>query len=106
MIGMAFCNTSPKMVHPRGKQILVGTNPFSAAAKGEGGDKFVLDMATTAVAQGKIVIRQRLGQDIPSGWGVDRDGKPTTDISEILYHGGLCPLGGAEDTSGHKGFGL
>jgi len=106
LIGMAFCNTSPKMVHPRGKQILVGTNPFSVAAQGDGQDQFVLDMATTAVAQGKVVIAQRLGKEIPSGWGVDRHGNQTTDIPEILYHGGLCPLGGAEETGGYKGFAL
>jgi len=106
MIGMAYCNSSPNMVHPRGKQRLLGTNPISVAAKGENSDKFVLDMATTAVAQGKVELKKRLDMEAPAGWGVDRDGKLTTDTSEILYKGGLCPLGGAEETSGYKGFGL
>jgi len=106
MIGMAFCNSSPNMVHPRGKQRLLGTNPISVAAKGEKSDAFVLDMATTAVAQGKVELKQRLGQQVPVGWGVDGDGKPSRNTDEILYKGGLCPLGGAEETSGYKGFGL
>ncbi|XP_035829865.1 uncharacterized oxidoreductase YjmC [Aplysia californica] len=106
LIGMAFCNTSPNMVHPRGKERVLGTNPISVAAKGEQGDEFVLDMATTAVAQGKVEIKDRLGQQIPVGWGMDANGKLSTDTKEILYSGGLCPLGGAEETSGYKGFGL
>ena len=106
LIGMAYCNSSPNMVHPRGKQRLLGTNPISVAAAGDNSDKFVLDMATTAVAQGKVELKKRLDLDAPQGWGVDREGKLATDTKEILYHGGLCPLGGAEETSGYKGFGL
>lgn len=106
LIGMAFCNSSPNMIHPRGKQRLLGTNPISVAAKGDNSDTFVLDMATTAVAQGKVELKKRLGNEAPQGWGVDRDGKPCTSTDEILYKGGLCPLGGAEETSGYKGFGL
>lgn len=106
LIGMAFCNTSPFMVPTRGKTQTLGTNPISVAAKGNNGEEFVLDMATTAVAQGKIEINKRLGKSTPLGLGVDRNGKATTDTEEILYHGGLNPVGGFEETSGYKGFGL
>ncbi|RUS68584.1 hypothetical protein EGW08_023655 [Elysia chlorotica] len=54
LIGMAFCNTSPFMIPTRGKTKTLGTNPISVAAKGNNGEEFVLDMATTAVAQGKV----------------------------------------------------
>ncbi|KAH9499210.1 hypothetical protein Btru_004456 [Bulinus truncatus] len=106
LIGMAFCNTSPNMVPTRAKKMTLGTNPISVAAKGNNNEEFVLDMATTTVAQGKVEIKRCLGQSIPHGWGLDRNGKPTTDTEEVLYNGGLNPLGGLEETSGYKGFGL
>ncbi|XP_059177330.1 uncharacterized oxidoreductase YjmC-like [Physella acuta] len=106
LIGMAFCNTSPMMIPTRAKKYTLGTNPISVAAKGNNGEEFVLDMATTSVALGKVEIKKRLGQNIPIGWALDRNGKPCTDAEEALYHGGLCPLGGLEETSGYKGYGL
>ncbi|KAK3770939.1 hypothetical protein RRG08_032873 [Elysia crispata] len=106
LIGMAFCNTSPFMIPTRGKTQTLGTNPISVAAKGNNSEEFVLDMATTAVAQGKIEINRRLGKSTTLGLAVDRDGKPCTDTDEILDHGGLNPIGGFEKTSGYKGYGL
>lgn len=48
------------------------------------------------------------GQDIPLGWAMDREGRPTTKPEAALPSGGGCsmPLGGAEETSGYKGYGL
>ncbi|BFY98450.1 hypothetical protein BsWGS_01490 [Bradybaena similaris] len=106
LIGMAFCNTSPNMVPTRSNKKILGTNPISVAAKGNNNEEFVLDMATTSVAQGKIEIKHLLGKDLPVGWGVDRHGKACINTEEVLYHGGLCPLGGTEETSGYKGYGL
>uniref|UniRef100_A0A0B7AHT4 Malate dehydrogenase n=1 Tax=Arion vulgaris TaxID=1028688 RepID=A0A0B7AHT4_9EUPU len=106
LIGMAFCNTSPNMIPTRSKTRVLGTNPISVAAKGNNNEDFVLDMATTSVAQGKVEIKHRLGKDLPVGWAVDRHGKPSTNTEEVLYFGGLCPLGGTEETSGYKGYGL
>ncbi|KAL4222706.1 hypothetical protein ACF0H5_018747 [Mactra antiquata] len=103
MIGMAFTNTSPLMVPTRGKEPVMGTNPICVAAPANNGDSFVLDMATTAVALGKIELAARKEQPIPEGWAVGIDGKSTTDPSRMH---GMCPLGGAENTSGYKGFGL
>lgn len=37
-----------------GLQSALGTNPVSLAAPAKDGDSFVLDMATTAVAVGKV----------------------------------------------------
>lgn len=51
---MAFTNTSPLMVPTRGKEEVMGTNPICVAAPAKDGDSFVLDMATTAVALGKV----------------------------------------------------
>lgn len=103
MIGMAFTNTSPLLVPTRAKQQVLGTNPICVAAPAKDGDSFVLDMATTSVALGKVELADRKDQSIPVGWGVDKDGQPTTDPKVVT---GLSPLGGAENTSGYKGYGL
>ena len=51
---MSFTNTSPFLSPTRSKQAALGTNPITVAAKGLNNDQFVLDMATTAVAVGKV----------------------------------------------------
>ncbi|KAH9515408.1 hypothetical protein Btru_014379 [Bulinus truncatus] len=103
LIGMAFTNTSPLMVPTRGRKPILGTNPISCAAPANNGDSFVLDMATTAVALGKLEINERKGLEIPLGWGCDVNGKATKNPSEAT---GLMPLGGTEECSGYKGYGL
>ncbi|XP_051885429.1 uncharacterized oxidoreductase YjmC-like [Pristis pectinata] len=106
LIGMSCTNTSPLVVPTRAKQCTLGTNPISVAAPALDGDSFVLDMATSAVALGKIELQHRRGEKIPEGWGCDPNGKNTTDPASILCGGGLLPLGGSEATSGYKGYGL
>uniref|UniRef100_A0A8C6SIR4 Malate dehydrogenase n=1 Tax=Neogobius melanostomus TaxID=47308 RepID=A0A8C6SIR4_9GOBI len=106
MIGMSFTNTSPLVVPTRGKECTLGTNPISVAAPANDGDSFVLDMATSAVALGKVELHQRRGDEIPIGWGLDKDGKMTSDPSRVRDGGGLVPIGGSEATGGYKGYGL
>ncbi|WKX93735.1 hypothetical protein Q1695_011193 [Nippostrongylus brasiliensis] len=106
VMAMAFTSTSPLMFPTRAAKAALGTNPLSLGAMGTGGDYFLLDMATTAVAIGKVEIFKRKGRQIPPGWGVGGDGKPSTDCDEILAKGGLFPLGGPELNSGYKGYGL
>ncbi|XP_058501351.1 uncharacterized oxidoreductase YjmC-like [Solea solea] len=106
MIGMSFTNTSPLVVPTRGKACTLGTNPISVAAPAKDGDSFVLDMATSAVALGKVELHDRRGDTIPEGWGCDAEGKLTTDPKRVLSGGGLLPIGGSEATGGYKGYGL
>uniref|UniRef100_A0AAY4CLI2 Malate dehydrogenase n=1 Tax=Denticeps clupeoides TaxID=299321 RepID=A0AAY4CLI2_9TELE len=106
MIGMSFTNTSPLVVPTRAKECTLGTNPISIAAPAKNGGSFVLDMATSAVALGKVEIHERNGSSIPEGWGCDSQGRVSTDPSKVLNGGGLVPLGGPEITGGHKGYGL
>jgi LDH2 family malate/lactate/ureidoglycolate dehydrogenase len=54
LVGMSMTNTSPLMSPTRSKGAALGTNPLSVAAPAKDGDSFVLDMATTAVAVGKV----------------------------------------------------
>lgn len=106
MIGLSGTNTSPLMSPTRSMEAGIGTNPISFAAPAENGDSFVLDMATTAVAVGKIEIQRRKGLPIPHGWAHDTKGNLTTDAEVAFSSGCLAPLGGSELTSGYKGYGL
>jgi LDH2 family malate/lactate/ureidoglycolate dehydrogenase len=98
-IGIAMCNTKPMMPAPGGLEKLVGNNPLSIALPASEGPDFVLDMAMSEAALGKIRVYEREGQPLPPTWAVDRDGNPTTDAKAAI-DGMLLPSGGA------KGFGL
>ena len=103
LVGMAFTNTSPLVFPNRAAQAGIGTNPLSVIAAAENGDSFELDMATSAVALGKIELAKRKETTIPKGWGVDEFGNTTEDPDNVA---GLLPLGGMETTGGYKGTGL
>jgi LDH2 family malate/lactate/ureidoglycolate dehydrogenase len=96
----------PAIVPTGGKAPKLGTNPIAFAAPRKSGRPFLLDMATSAVAIGKIKLAIRAEQDIPTGWAVDREGapqhRPTLDFLDTL----LLPLGGDRLHGGHKGYGL
>ncbi len=108
MMGMSFTNSQPLVAPTYGKTAVLGTNPISLAVPTNNAHPYVLDMATSAVAYGKIQLHEKLKEHIPIGWGVDEEGQPTTDPSKIKPggHGALLPLGGMEITAGYKGYGL
>jgi len=113
MLGLAMTNTAALGVPTFGRQVMYGTNPIAFAAPAGEERGFVLDMATTVVTRGKIEVYDRLGKPLPSGWAVDKTGRPATDARAILddmfqrVGGGIMPLGGdGELFSGYKGYGL
>ena len=106
MIGMITADSgrSAKAVVPfGGREKRLGTNPISIAMPSNLDGPFFLDMATSAVAAGKINLAQARGGSIPSGWVVKADGEHTTDPNELKNGGAILPLGGDQ---GHKGYGL
>jgi LDH2 family malate/lactate/ureidoglycolate dehydrogenase len=112
-IGMASCNTRICSIVTFGKDRILGTNPLCFAIPSSGKVPFVLDMATTTVAHGKVEVYERLNKSMPLGWVVDENGKDTTDVHAFqkIYReektGGHLFLGGAgEELGGHKGYGL
>lgn len=113
-IGMAFSNTRICSVVTYGKERLLGTNPVCFAIPSAGKTPFLLDMATTTAAHGKVEVYERRNKTMPVGWVVDENGCDTTDTIEFqkLYrssnqNGGHLFLGGAgEELGGHKGYGL
>lgn len=106
MIGFSCTNTSPLMVPTRSRQRALGTNPLSLGIGVDQSNEFVLDMATTAVALGKIEIAVRKDQPIPEGWALNSEGLMTTDAVEASKAALLMPVGGSELSSGYKGYGL
>ena len=97
--GLVACNTESVMCSPFGGRPILGTNPIAMAAPLVYEYRAQLDMATTTVSQGKLILAEQSGQEIPDNWAVDNQGKKTTSPSAGL-RGALLPSGG------FKGFGL
>jgi LDH2 family malate/lactate/ureidoglycolate dehydrogenase len=107
LIGMATTSASGIQVAPtNGAQARLGTDPIAFAAPGKPGEPFLLDMATTTVAAGKIRNKANEKLQTPPGWLVTKDGLPSTDPHEVSKGGFMTPLGGTSDGSSHKGYGL
>ncbi len=109
MIGIAMTSSLPGVAAPGSAVPAVGTNPLAVAVPAGDRPPFVLDMATSTVAGGKLEIaRRKEATEIPSGWLVDREGNPVTDLRGRTGSSGgmLAPLGGVPETGAYKGFGL
>jgi LDH2 family malate/lactate/ureidoglycolate dehydrogenase len=98
-IGIALCNGCAAVPPWQGKSPRLATNPLSMAVPGTGIGRWVLDMATTTVANGKLVDAAYHNQDtIPAWWGfLDSDGNPTTD-RRAAEKGRQTPIGGYKGT--------
>ena len=99
-IGIVMCNASALVPPWQGKEPRLGTNPICMSVPGGEEKPWLLDMATTTVAAGRIFKAMINGQpQIPAGWAMDSEGVATTDVDTALK-GLLMPLGG------YKGSGL
>jgi LDH2 family malate/lactate/ureidoglycolate dehydrogenase len=92
-------NGGPAMAPWGGRRKIVGTNPWSVAAPVGERAPFVVDMAATGVARGKIYLARNKGLPIPLGWAINAAGEPTTDPQEAI-DGIILPM--AE----HKGYAI
>ena len=99
MIGLALSNAPANMPPAGGRSRFFGTNPLTIGAPGADDRPIVLDMATSVVARGKIVMAQKEGRTIPAGWAIDPDGNPTED-PEAALRGAVLAM------AGYKGAGL
>ncbi|HYH88215.1 MAG TPA: Ldh family oxidoreductase [Solirubrobacteraceae bacterium] len=96
MVGMSTTNSEPYVVPYGGIGHALGTNPIALAAPLPDGI-WDTDMATSQVAVNKIFNARDEGRTIPEGWGVDSEGRTTTDPNEVYA---AVPLGG------YKGYAL
>lgn len=104
LIGWSMTN-STKLVAPLwGGERMLGTNPIAIAFPGKKEPPIVVDLATSAVAYGKVEIAKRAEKDIPEGWAVDSAGAMTADPNNMIQGGALLPLGSTREMGGHKGY--
>ena len=82
-----------------GGKPVFGTNPIAYAWPRAGGDPFVFDFATSAIARGDLELHRRSATPLPSGVGVDENGAPSTDPLAVA-RGAMLTFGG------HKGSAL
>ena len=108
LIGMACTSASSIQVAPTfGKEAKLGTDPWSFAAPSGDDHPFLLDMATTTVAAGRIRNKANEGLPTPDGWVLDNEGRPSNDPLVAREKGGfLTSLGGSPENSSYKGYGL
>ena len=97
MIGIAMANSNKAVAVTGGCEPMLGTNPLAIALPAKGMAPFILDMATSVVARGKIKLAEKEQRPIPEGWGMDKNGTVTTDPSNVAF---LMPFGG------YKGYGI
>ncbi len=106
MIGFAMTNASPLVAPTFANERLLGTNPMCYAFPAGKNDPVIVDMATSAAANGKLEIAQRTGKAVPEGWIIDKNGRSSTNPHELKEGGSLLPLGSDSAHGSHKGFGL
>jgi LDH2 family malate/lactate/ureidoglycolate dehydrogenase len=99
-IGICTTNAIQTMAAWGATSAVIGNNPIAIGVpRAAGENPIVLDIAMSQAAVGKVATWLREGRELPAGWGVDAQGKPTTDAKAILG-GAVSPMGG------HKGAGL
>ena len=106
LVSLHFVNVTDHraLVAPfRGTDGRFVTNPVCIALPGtDRQPPLLLDMATSAIAMGKVRVAKNEGHLVPEGILIDEKGKPTRDPN-VMYrepHGALLPFGG------HKGYAL
>jgi (2R)-3-sulfolactate dehydrogenase (NADP+) len=99
LVAFGFTNAMPVIAPVGGNKPVIGTNPLSFAVPGKKGEiALLIDQSSSAVTWTAVKRAAEEGREIPLGWAIDTDGKPTTDPKRGL-EGSMAPSGG------YKGFG-
>ena len=94
MIGLAFTNAIINFPAWGTSVPSLGNNPMAIGVPmHDGGEPVVLDIAMTQVAIGRVREAAETGQRVPLGWGLDTEGKPTTDPEAIVESERFLPMG-------------
>ena len=104
LISLHFTNViSRSIVAPYGgADARFGTNPMTVGIPIPNEPPFILDMATSAVAQGKIRVAHNKREKVSPDWLIDDKGLPTPDPK----FGVIEPFGALRTFGLHKGYGL
>lgn len=98
MMSLVFTNSSPALPVWGGKERLVGVSPLACGAPAGKTIPFILDMAPSIAARGKIYKAKRRGEKIPLDWALDAEGLPTDDPARAL-EGVMLPMGGPKGSA-------
>jgi uncharacterized oxidoreductase len=105
MVSIHFVNVvghGPLVSPFAGRDRRMSTNPFCAVVPRNDGPPIVLDMATSAIAQGKVRVAYMKGVDVPEGSLIDHAGNATNDPKVMFEE----PFGSLGPFGAHKGYGL
>jgi len=106
MLGLSLTNSDSLVLPTFGREARIGTNPISIAVPSNRQVPFLLDMATSTVPLGKVMLKARAQQPLPHGWATDAEAKDTSDSQVAAESRRLLPLGATYERGGHKGYGL
>lgn len=94
LVALGFTNAPASIAPWGGRKAVLGTNPWSMAVPGEGGEAaLVIDQSASVVAKSEVMKHQRESKELPEGWALDAEGKPTRDADAAL-RGTMVPAGG------------
>lgn len=104
-IGILILNGGGRFVAPfGGTERRLPPNPIAISVPTLDGRPMILDVTTSMVAGGKVMMQEHKNEPVPDKWLVDPDGNPVTDPARHLNgSAAMLPLG---DIVGHKGYGL
>jgi len=104
LVSMHFVNViSHARVAPYGgRDARFGTNPCCIGVPLPGEPPFLLDYATSAVAQGKLRVAHNKAEKVPPGRLIDPEGNPTNDPRYAV----VPPFGAMLAFGEHKGYGM
>src|SRR3972149_860741 len=103
LVSIHFVNviSFPRVAPYGGSDARFGTNPCCIGVPLPGEPPFILDFATSAVAQGKLRVAHNKGDRLAPGLLIDDQGEPTTDPRD-----GAAPLGAMQTFGLREGYGL
>ena len=100
MIGMVMSTGNPIMAVTGSCEATIGNNPFAYAVPAGKYGTLMMDVAMSAVADGKVQVAKATGKLLEPGCILDKEGKPSVEPDDYLGGGVLLPFGA------HKGYGL
>lgn len=93
LVALAATNGSPLLAVPGATQAIYCTNPIAFAAPAGNAPPLLIDQSCSATAYVNVRAAAERGDPIPSGWAVDKHGRPTTDANAAL-DGAMVAFGG------------
>ena len=95
LMALGFSNTPAGIAPWGGLRGSFGTNPIGFACPRRGHPPLVVDLSLSVVARGKVMLAEKRGEAIPTGWALDAEGRATNDAHAALA-GTMVPIGEAK----------